>query len=76
VDEELRGVLVDCLQVSEEAVVPGATREEIGLDSLAVLELVVLLGERFGVEVHDYELLDTVTLAQVAQLVAERRSAG
>lgn len=72
--ELLRGVLIESLQLRAEDVQPTATREEIGLDSLAVLELAALLNERFGIQVHDYELLDAVTVADVAQLVAERRS--
>ncbi|MFK0174293.1 phosphopantetheine-binding protein [Streptomyces sp. NPDC090306] len=73
--EELKLILVDSLQVKEEDVLPTATREEIGLDSLAVLELVELLNDRLGVRVYDYELLDTITVADVAQLVDERRTA-
>lgn len=70
----LRDILVESLQVRAEDVQPTATREEIGLDSLAVLELAILLTERLGVQVHDYELLDAVTVNDVAHLVAERRS--
>jgi len=74
--EEIKALLVGSLQIREEDVIPTATREEIGLDSVAVLELVELLSERLGVLVHDYELLDADTLADVADLVAERRGAG
>lgn len=73
--EEIKALLVGSLQMREQDVVPTATREEIGLDSLAVLEFAVLLSERLGVLVHDYELLDADTIADVADLVAERRGA-
>lgn len=73
VDEMLLAILVDSFQVPAEEVRPGATREEIGLDSLAVLELAEVLTRRLGVEIYDYELLDTVTVADVAALVTERR---
>ncbi|GHG17127.1 MULTISPECIES: acyl carrier protein [Streptomyces] len=72
----LKDILVADLQVREEDVVPTATREEVGLDSLAVLELATALNERLGIEVHDYELLDAGTLADVARLMAERRPGG
>ncbi|MDB1089744.1 acyl carrier protein [Streptomyces sp. ACA25] len=72
----LKDILVSDLQLREEDIVPSATREEVGLDSLAVLELVTVLNERLGIEVHDYEVLDTTTLADVARLVVERQAAG
>ncbi|GHF99765.1 hypothetical protein GCM10018791_08650 [Streptomyces zaomyceticus] len=74
--EELKDILVGALHIREEDVAPTATREEVGLDSLAVLELSAALNERLGIEVHDYELLDADTLADVARLMAERRPGG
>lgn len=75
-DDVLKDILVSELHVREEDIVPTATREEVGLDSLAVLELATALNERLGIEVHDYELLDAHTLADVARLVALRRPGG
>ncbi|MEU6934629.1 acyl carrier protein [Streptomyces sp. NPDC046385] len=72
----LKDILVADLHVREEDVVPTATREEVGLDSLAVVELAAALNERLGIEVQDYELLDAGTLADVARLMAERRPEG
>ncbi|MFE3074130.1 acyl carrier protein [Streptomyces sp. NPDC059247] len=69
----LKDILVSELHVREEDLAPTATREEVGLDSLAVLELSTALHERLGIEVHDYELLDARTLADVARLMADRR---
>ncbi|WSQ12837.1 acyl carrier protein [Streptomyces sp. NBC_01231] len=70
--EVLRSILVDDLQMREEDVVPAAGREEVGLDSLAAVELSALLRSRLGIEVQDYELLEAATLADVARLVADR----
>ncbi|MEU6974972.1 MULTISPECIES: acyl carrier protein [unclassified Streptomyces] len=72
----LKDILVGDLHVREEDVVPTATREEVGLDSLAVVELAAALNDRLGIEVQDYELLDAGTLADVARLMAERRPEG
>ncbi|MFG2115864.1 acyl carrier protein [Streptomyces sp. NPDC048718] len=72
----IKDILVNELHIREEDVVPTATREEVGLDSLAVLELATALNERLGIEVYDYELLDAGTVADVARLVAERRPGG
>ncbi|MGX1914104.1 acyl carrier protein [Streptomyces phaeochromogenes] len=73
--EELKEILVDDLQVRAEDIAPTASREQIGLDSLAVLELAALLSGRFGIEIHDYELMEAATVADVARLVAERHTA-
>uniref|UniRef100_UPI0039BF1823 acyl carrier protein n=1 Tax=unclassified Streptomyces TaxID=2593676 RepID=UPI0039BF1823 len=73
--EELKGILVDDLQVRAEDVTPTASRAEVGLDSLAVLELVTLLNGRYGIEVQDYEVLEAGTVGDVADLMARRRAA-
>jgi acyl carrier protein len=73
--EVLRDILIEELQISAEAITPTATRTEVGLDSVAVLELAAVLNSRLGIEVHDYELLDAVTVADVAELVEERSAA-
>ncbi|GAA2329902.1 acyl carrier protein [Streptomyces violaceusniger] len=70
--EVLKGILVDDLQMREEDVVPTAGREEVGLDSLTAVELADLLHNRLGIEIHDYELMDAATVADVARLVEER----
>ncbi|MEE1802288.1 MULTISPECIES: phosphopantetheine-binding protein [unclassified Streptomyces] len=70
--EVLKGILVDGLQMREEDVVPTAGREEVGLDSLAAVELAALLHTRLGVEIHDYELLDAATVADIGRLLEER----
>ncbi|GAA1937117.1 acyl carrier protein [Amycolatopsis minnesotensis] len=73
--EVVKHILVGSMQVRAEDIRPAATREEIGLDSLAVQELAALLDARLGIVVHDWELLDTVTVEDVARLVAERKAA-
>lgn len=70
--EVLKGILVDDLQMREDDVVPTATRTEVGLDSVAMVELATLLSARLGIEIHDYELLDAATVGDVARLLEER----
>ncbi|MGW0764536.1 acyl carrier protein [Streptomyces sp. NPDC002676] len=71
--EVLRGILVDELQMRADDIVPTATRTEVGLDSVALVELAELLRTRLGIEIQDYELAEAPTLADLARLVAERR---
>jgi acyl carrier protein len=73
--EHLKSILVDDLQLKADRIRPEATLEETGLDSLGVVELSLVLGKRYGVEISDDELLETATIAGVADLLARRASA-
>ena len=70
--EELRTLLIDDLQLDESAVRPETSREEAGLDSLAVVELSMLLSNRFQVEISDEDLLEATTVADIAQLLEQQ----
>lgn len=71
----LKVILVEDLQMRAEDVQPTSNRAEVGLDSLAAVELSALLNSRLGIEVHDYELLEAATVADIARLVEERHLA-
>ncbi|GEM_PF-1878726 len=71
----LKNILVDDLQTRAEDITPAATCVEVGLDSLTVLELSSALSSKLGIEIHDYELLELATVADIARLMAERHYA-
>lgn len=73
--ELLKTIMVDDLKLDAADVTPDATREDAGLDSLAVVELSMVLSRRFGVDIPDDELLELKTVGEIAQLV-EQRTAG
>ncbi|MFG1918521.1 acyl carrier protein [Micromonospora sp. NPDC048898] len=70
--DQLKTILVEDLQMRTEDVVATADRVEVGLDSLAVVELSDLLSKRLDIHVSDYELLELATVGDIAELVAER----
>ncbi|MFY1616365.1 acyl carrier protein [Micromonospora sp. WMMD736] len=70
--DQLKSILVEDLQMRTEDVVATADRVEVGLDSLAVVELSDLLSKRLDIHVSDYELLELATVGDIAELVAER----
>lgn len=70
--ETLKEILVSKLKVDAGQVTPEATREEVELDSLAVVELSLLLEKELGVNVSDDELLDVDTIGDMALLVEQR----
>ncbi|WP_436536043.1 acyl carrier protein [Actinoplanes sp. HUAS TT8] len=73
--ELLKQVLVHDLQLQDDALVPAAGLGDVGLDSLAAVELAESLHSRFGIRVADYEILDSASLADLAELITARSTA-
>ncbi len=74
--ELLKTIMIEDLQLDADSVYPGASREDAGLDSLAVVDLSTLLNERHGIPIADNELLELATLAEIAQLMEQRAVSG
>ncbi|MFE7815700.1 acyl carrier protein [Streptomyces sp. NPDC057433] len=70
--ETLKEMLVSKLKVAPEQVTPEATREDVELDSLAVVELSLLLEKELGLQISDDELLEAATIRDMADLMTER----
>jgi acyl carrier protein len=70
--DKLKSVLVNDLELKEEDVRLEATLEEAGLDSLGMVELAMVLRKEYGAELSDDELVDTATVADIADLLAQR----
>jgi acyl carrier protein len=70
--ELLRTILAEDLQLADEDLRPEADREGAGLDSLAVVELSMILRKRFSIEISDDELMNIPTVADIARLMEER----
>jgi acyl carrier protein len=66
--------LITKVHVSPEGVTADSTFESLELDSLVLVELEVILGHRFGVEINDGELMAARTIGGAAALI-EARSA-
>ncbi len=74
--EMLRTILVEDMQCCEHDVRPTAERAELGLHSLAAVELSSLLENRLGIAIADYELLDSRTVGDITQLMEQRTPPG
>ncbi|MCX2923443.1 MULTISPECIES: acyl carrier protein [Streptomyces] len=70
--ETLKEMLVSKLKVAPEQVTPEATREDVELDSLAIVELSLLLEKELGLQISDDELLEAATIRDMADLMTER----
>ena len=67
VEEKVKHTIVEQLGVDEQEVKPGATFvDDLGADSLDVVELVMALEEEFGLEISDE---DAEKLSSVEQAV-------
>ncbi|MFB7501965.1 acyl carrier protein [Streptomyces broussonetiae] len=70
--EQFKDLLVNKLKVSPDLITPEATREDIELDSLAVVELSIMLDAEFGLQISDDELLEAETVGEMVALMEER----
>lgn len=70
--EQLKTIMVEDLLLDADDVRPDASREDAGLDSLAVVELSMVLSQRHGIEITDDELLELGTVAEIVALMEQR----
>lgn len=70
--ETLKKIFINDLKVPEDLVTPEATLKDIEFDSLALVELTVILERDLDVEIHEDELKEVATLADMALLIDDR----
>jgi acyl carrier protein len=70
--ELLKTIMIEDLQLKADEVSPDASREDAGLDSLAIVELSMVLSRRLGIDIADSELLELDTVADIAKLIEQR----
>jgi acyl carrier protein len=63
--EAVVDVVATRFNIDPSMITPGATFDDLELDSLSQLELVTTLEERLGVEITDDELADMAGLAEI-----------
>ncbi|MCC2280755.1 acyl carrier protein [Streptomyces sp. ET3-23] len=73
VAQTIHEILTGPLDIAPECIRPETRLPDLGLDSLAYVELAVLISSAFGVEIDDEELRD-VSVEQLTELVEQRRA--
>lgn len=70
--EKLKGLVVDQLGVEEEEVTLEATiQEDLGADSLDVVDLVMSVEEEFGVKISDDDMAELKTVGDIVNYIDE-----
>ncbi|WP_346538214.1 acyl carrier protein [Micromonospora sp. DPT] len=75
VQDALNAILVEKMGIPAEELTPGATFEELDLDSLALIELSVSIQKQFGVLVEETELSPERRLGEVVEIIDTRARA-
>lgn len=71
--EKVKNVIVEQLGVTEEAVTNDATfLDDLGADSLDIVELIMALEEAFDIEIPDEEVEKAITVKDVVDYIAEK----
>ena len=71
--EKVSSIIIEQLSVDRDAVVPETNLlDDLGADSLDVVELVMALEEEFGIEVPDDDVENIRTVKDVAEYIAAR----
>ena len=71
--EKVRDILMDQLDVEEEKIKPDSNiTDDLGADSLDVVDLVMSLEEEFDVEVPDEEVERMKTVGDIVKYIEDR----
>ncbi len=67
---EIKEIIVKELALDEEAVVSAAhLQDDLGADSLALLNLTEIIGKRYGIEIMGDDLVEIENLGELVSLV-------
>ncbi|HEX9767290.1 MAG TPA: phosphopantetheine-binding protein [Nitriliruptorales bacterium] len=72
---QIETILVETLEVPVADIAPDATYGALGLDSLSVVELILIVEEERSIRIDDEELTDIHTLQQLADVLALKAEA-
>ncbi len=67
--EKLRGIIADQLSIDEAVITEDTTLEDLGADSLALVELVMSVEEEFEIEIQDEDMENFKTVGDVLDYI-------
>lgn len=73
IEERVKGIIIDQLDVSEDQVIPGASFiEDLGADSLDTVELVMAFEEEFDIEIPDEDAEKIVKVKDAVEYIEKQ----
>jgi acyl carrier protein len=73
IQEKVNAFLVDELEIDENKIADDARlKEDLGIDSLEVVDVIVLVDEEFGFKMRPEQFRDLKTYGQFCQFIAEQ----
>lgn len=71
--EKVTSFMVEELEIDQEAIVPGAAlKEDLGIDSLEVVDVVVYVDETFGLRMKPEDFKELKTIDQFCDFIGQR----
>ena len=73
--DRIRDIVVEQLNVEQEQVTPGARfQEDLGADSLDIVEMIMRIEEELDIEIPDEEAEKLLTVADAVKYVEDHQS--
>jgi acyl carrier protein len=73
IEEKVKAFLVEELEIDEDKIYGEARlKEDMGIDSLEVVDVVVLVEQEFGFKMKPEDFKELLTLDQFCQFIAQR----
>jgi acyl carrier protein len=73
--DEIKDMIVKAVAVEDEVVLPDAhLQDDLGADSLAILNLAEAIGERYGIEIEGDEIVEVDNVGGLVKLVESKVS--
>jgi acyl carrier protein len=74
IEEKIIEIIMEQLDVTKEECVPEASfMDDLGADSLDIVELIMAMEENFGIEITDDELLKIRTVNDAVEFIIKKR---
>ena len=71
--DKIKEIMVDTLACDEEKITPEASiTEDLGADSLDVVDLIMSLEESFSIEIPDEDIENIKTVGDIVKYIEER----
>lgn len=74
IEEKIIEIIMEQLDVTKEECIPEASfMDDLGADSLDIVELIMAMEENFGIEITDDELLKIRTVSDAIDFIVRKR---